>query len=191
MTYEEVFTGNSPDAVMERESLLLGMRRPSRSLFVDDSPEYYRWYEHGGAARLRPLDANELAQVLVEQRGCSLAEAKDLVFRLSGARDGDADLWRLIQEWEAKAAGMSADADGGKAEKAFCCIHGLDRKSGNGGNFLHRGDFCALSPVYLNVSDLLAWLHDNDWSGVTQTGGELVAYRGVSRQLASREDLRL
>lgn len=41
------------------------LARPTLNQFSDDSPEFYRWYEHGGRPRREPLTATQLIEELV------------------------------------------------------------------------------------------------------------------------------
>ena len=74
------------------------MKSPT-SLPVDDTAEFYRWYENGGKARERPLDARELASYLVKERGYAPAEANDAVQFDSHSREDDQAVWNAIAEY--------------------------------------------------------------------------------------------
>lgn len=51
--------------------------RPAVHVFIEDTPEFYRWYEHGGKSRDEPLTQEELAQYLEVHRGYGAREAKE------------------------------------------------------------------------------------------------------------------
>lgn len=74
------------------------MERPPSSSFKEDSAEFYRWYEYGGVPRERPLDAQELATFLIEDRGYSREEASDRVSFESHARADGREVWNAVAE---------------------------------------------------------------------------------------------
>jgi hypothetical protein len=77
------------------------MTRPWRGLFQEDSPEYYRWYEYGGATRPRPLDRDELVAYLVGERGYDQESAIVSVDFYSHARADDKALWATLEQQKA------------------------------------------------------------------------------------------
>lgn len=64
---------------------MLDDTRPPREYFHWDSPEYYRWYEHGGKPRKSPLDQDELSAFLQKEKGYSATDAKHAA-QTSGAQ---------------------------------------------------------------------------------------------------------
>lgn len=97
----------APDGTRFDQGDMVRMERPEKHSFKEDSPEFYRWHEYGGAARERPLDSAELGALLVG-RGYSAAEADDLVTRDSHARPNDKAIWRAVSEF--RQVGLSAPA---------------------------------------------------------------------------------
>ena len=57
------------------ESELLLLVRPSLYSFDTDCDVYYRWYEYGGIPRLKPLDFDEMTQLLIHP-GYKLDDAR-------------------------------------------------------------------------------------------------------------------
>lgn len=109
----------APDGTRLESADFERMRWPVES-FVDDSPEFFRWYEAGGKARERPLDAAELSTYLVEQYGVSKEEADEYVLRYSGARAGDIAVWnaiRLHEQVSAVAGAPSANPGMGTLDR--------------------------------------------------------------------------
>lgn len=92
------------------ENDYIRMTRPDRHSFKDDNAEFYRWFEHGGKERERPLDASELREYLKNDRGYAEADAAYAVERDSMARDGDQGLWTEIQAMRDKQAEQSQAA---------------------------------------------------------------------------------
>lgn len=85
------------DSAEYDESDIMRMRRPGTYEFMEDSPEFYRWYEYGGIPRPRPLDADELASFLVEERGyASIEDAMRSVYHYSKACQGDIECWNAL-----------------------------------------------------------------------------------------------
>jgi hypothetical protein len=99
----------APDGTRFDQADMLRMERPAKGTFKEDSAEFFRWYEYGGVARERPLDAAELATVLVE-RGYSLEEAEDRVQRDSYAHPDDRAIWRAVSAFRQKETQVKATA---------------------------------------------------------------------------------
>lgn len=62
-------------------------RAPALDSFGTDDPEFYRWYEYGGALRLRPLSVEELVGFYVDQ-GYTEQDAYEYVLAYSRAVPG-------------------------------------------------------------------------------------------------------
>ncbi|UIF89382.1 hypothetical protein [Cupriavidus sp. UYPR2.512] len=98
-TYDQVdMVIVAPDGTRFDQADILRMQRPTCS-FQEPSAEFYRWYEFGGTARERPLDAAELSALLVTQCGYSNEVADECVRLESQARDGDKAVWHAIAEY--------------------------------------------------------------------------------------------
>lgn len=48
----------------------------------------------------------------------------------------------------------------------FHCIQCTDRATQKIGDFIHAGDFVAISPVFDGLPDLFLWMRKNGWEGV-------------------------
>ncbi len=86
------------------ESELLFLVRPPLYSFDTDCDVYYRWYEYGGKPRLKPLDFDELTQMLVDQ-GYKLNDAKERASELTFSNE------RAV--WNALDAAGRISHDGG------------------------------------------------------------------------------
>lgn len=58
---------------------------------------------------------------------------------------------------------QSADID------YFHCMQCTDRATGKVGDFIHAGDFIAISPVFDGVVELVAWMRANGWESIPHT----------------------
>lgn len=100
----------SADGTRFDQSDMERMKRPT-ALFATDTAEFYRWYEFGGKARPRPLDAKELSSYLVGECGYSPPEAEDAVIFASHARHGDVAVWNAIANYLRVTSGPDTKVD--------------------------------------------------------------------------------
>ena len=100
------------------ESELFLLVRPALSSFDWDCPSYHRWYEYGGIPRARPLDREELTQLLLtrfsqedadESASCltfinqnAVWEALDTLGRISVHQGGTTVTWNNGQRVRAE-----------------------------------------------------------------------------------------
>lgn len=73
-------TGRKPltdeNDIERYEALSSWAQRPDLHSFTTDEPEFYRWFEHGGKARLEPLTAEQLTTYLRDERGYPAEQAE-------------------------------------------------------------------------------------------------------------------
>lgn len=73
-------TGRKPltdeNDIERYEALSSWAQRPDLHSFTTDEPEFYRWFEYGGKARLEPLTAEQLTTYLRDERGYPAEQAE-------------------------------------------------------------------------------------------------------------------
>ena len=69
----------------------------------------------------------------------------------------------------------------------FHCIQCRDRTTGKTGDFVHNGDFIAISPVCDSLIQLYSWMRHHGWELVPGSSGDNQVRRRANESRSSRE----
>ena len=150
---KEVLSRIDLDKDITRQAQTHTPTRPSVYDFVDDEPEFYRWYEYGGKPRAKPLSDAELKTVIGNKElhmNTSLAPSLRLIKNAMRVSHGLIANARPMSDKQRKAIFAKKGGGGVRSAPAGSQTMPAKSKQSNGPTYLVTGNKITMDPTLMD-----------------------------------------